>query len=262
MHPNQGDLFYMGVNNDNKKRTRSNSLPRPHNDPQLSHSQQKDGSLSRQNGSRHSDSAVLQTRLRRGSSEEDEDEKVRARAELRRKSEQLQMVLRKKQILPRNGQTRTSSRYKRTKTGSAFIQQNNSKLLLSQNSGKADLTQNVGKENSTVPDSSSQKQNGAIQQQTNGRQLKDVTLVPDFTRRADSSTSKANGAELFELLLGIVLCRYKQRSAGGGLVNGDTGDTQTEHKERKLVVQGVVAGSAADKCGNIHRGMYSTGEHT
>ena len=250
MHPEQGDLFYIDI--DGKTRARSNSLPHPHIHPQPSPQHDKRGGLSRQNGDRHSDSAVAPTRLLRGSgSEEDEEEKLRSRAELRKKSEQLQQALRKKQDQPKNGEVRVTGRHRRAKANGAqsspaFIQQNNSRLLLSQNAGISDVT---GKRKSL-----SQKQNGAIQEQANGPQLKDVVLVPDFSRHADSSSRKANGAELFELLLGIVLCRYKQRSGAGSAVNGEVGDVQRENKERKVVVQGVVTGSAADKAGNVHRG--------
>lgn len=254
VHPEQGDLFYINI--DGKTRARSNSLPHPDFHPEASPQPSKKGGLSRQNGDRHSDSAVAPSRLLHGScSEEDEEDKLRSRAELRKKSEQLQQALRKKQDQPRNGEVCVSGRYRRAKTNdakssSAFLQQNNSKLLLSQNAEKPELTKRQ---------SLNQKQNGAIQQQTNGRQLKDVLLVPDFSRHADSSSNKANGAELFELLLGIVLCRYKQRpGAGGGALNGEVGDALRENKERKLVVQGVVTGSAADKSGNVHRGNNNT----
>ena len=255
VHPEQGDLFYIDI--DGKSRARSNSLPHPHIHPPPSPQHEKKGGLSRQNGGRHSDSAVATSRLLRGSgSEEDEEDKLRSRAELRKKSEQLQQALRKKQDQPRNGEVRSSGRWRRAKakdapSNSAFLQQNNSKLLLSHGAEKSEMTKKR--------QSLTQKDNGAIQQQTNGRQLKDVLLVPDFSRHTDSSSNKANGAELFELLLGIVLCRYKQRpgvagGGGGGAVNGEVGEALKENKERKLVVQGVVTGSAADKSGNVHRG--------
>jgi hypothetical protein len=142
-----------------------------------------------------------------------------------------------------------------------LIQKNNSKLLLSNvhNEDNLDPTQPQAENvNGATPtqEADSQRQTSQSTQQDNGRQLKDVLLVPDHSRLSESSSSKSGGAEMFELLLGIVLCRYTQRSGVSGAVNGDAsgGDGQRENRERKVVVQGVVAGSPADKSANINRG--------
>ncbi|KAK7496525.1 hypothetical protein BaRGS_00012177 [Batillaria attramentaria] len=265
VHPEQGDLFYIEV--DGKTRARSNSLPRDqlHTPPRPARHDNVD-TLSRQDGMRHSDSAVPPPRLSRCSgSEEDEEEKMRSRTELRKKSEQLQQALRKKQNQPKNGAVRLAGKFQktpkshRTALEPALIQQNNSKVLLAHNSTNSYETSN----------GVTTKQNGAMQQQIqqqNGRQLKDVTLLPDFSKRTDLSGSncKVNGAELVELLLGVVLCRYNQRPPSGAGVNGDSGGgVRHEKKGGKLVVQGIVSGSAADKSGKIHRGdmlVYLNGQ--
>ncbi|XP_076467739.1 protein inturned-like [Babylonia areolata] len=257
VRPNQGDLFYIDV--DGKTRARSNSLPQP---PPLApppSAPSTDADLSRQNGGRHSDSAVAPSRFQRGSaSEEDEEERLRSRSELRKKSKQLQQALHRKQDRLKNGEVKSVEQLRKSRsanngeTESDLPEQNHSRMLLSQTADKADRVNGQAQ---------GHKHTGASQQQKNSPHFKDVILVPDFSRHTDSASKLASGAELFELLLGIALCRYRQRSAATGSREG--GESHGESKERKLVVQGVVTGSPADKSGNVHRGdmlLYLNGQ--
>lgn len=256
VRPGQGDLFYIDV--DGKTRARSNSQPKTPPLPSPSSHRSADTELSRQNGEGHSDNAVACSRFLRGSaSEEDEEERLQSRSELRKKSKQLQQALQKKQDQLKNGELKGVEQLRKIRSANngesdtALIQDSSSRML-SQTGDKTDRVNGhvVG---AVRP--------GASQQQKNGPHFKDVVLVPDFSKHSDSASKLASGAEVFELLLGIVLCRYRQRSAAA--VSGDVGESKGEGKERKLVVQGVVTGSPADKSGNVHRGdmlLYLNGQ--
>ncbi|KAL8558106.1 hypothetical protein ACOMHN_055561 [Nucella lapillus] len=249
VRPGQGDLFYIDV--DGMTRARKNSLPKTSPPPLLPPSSDPaaDTDLSRQNGERHSDNARTPSRYLRGSaSEEDEEDRRRSRSELRKKSKQLQQALQKKQDQWKNGEVKGVEQLRKFRTA---------------NNGECDAPVphdghcRMSSQTAETPDrvnghAVGQKRPGASQQQKNGPHFKDVILVPDFSRHSDWASKLGSGAEVFELLLGIALCRYRQRSAAPA--GGDGGECRGEGRERKLVVQGVVAGSPADKSGNVHRG--------
>ena len=141
----------------------------------------------------------------------------------------------------------------KSKSSPVLIQKNNSKVLLSNERQQSDINQNDPKSETRNKTGANNKSFDSQSKHSSltTRQIKDVVLVPDSGRHTDAN-AKASGAELVELVLGVVLCRYMPRS-GSTTVNGEAGDGCKE-KERKVVVQGVVAGSPADLSGNINRG--------
>lgn len=261
VQPNQGELFYINVNG---KTRRSNSLPQHKlSAPGFSKSEDGHAAHFRRDGMRHSDSAVSPSCMSHRSSGEEDDEKIQLRTEIRQKSEQIHQVLKKKQDDLQNGKIPYGEKFhsgqKSTQSRAklSLVHQNNSRLLLSQQEENFSTCLKVRESTEQiVSDSHSESLNNGDSSQFHqkGRQLKEVIIMPDFSKKHDVINTKMSGAELFEDLMGITLCHYNQRPPSGSKVNGEISGHYS-NKDQKLVVQGVIVGSPADRSGKIHRGM-------
>lgn len=80
------------------------------------------------------------------------------------------------------------------------------------------------------------------------KKQKEVLIMAN-PRNCQSVTNEDNGVTYCEKLFGIILCQYRPRVPNGGLE-----DYSRVKKDRKLIVQGVVTGSEAEKSQQIHRG--------
>lgn len=190
--------------------------------------------------------------------EEYEGKLVQTQAETHSKSEQLRQNRKErtndKEIIY-HGNFRNTIQTTKGISECKVGKENNSRALLWENGTPFDATNNMTNCNDVDKTNSEQPQK---QQRQNGRQLKDISLIPDLSKRTfdlGNGKERASGAELFELLFGIVLCRYNQRpTSETGTYTGMNGQCHNQ-KERKIVVQSIVPGSAADRSERIHRGI-------